>query len=109
MVIGNFHVKCVTRLKSKTNSLLIIDANAPLVTSISRQFFKPIAGRNTEYAIRQQKKPGATAFAPGRPSMADQVRDRKRPQLLKNFLKHPTFRPSIHSGIDGMPITKAFW
>jgi hypothetical protein len=28
-------------------------------------------------------------------------------QLLKNFLKQATFRPSVHSSVDGMPITAA--
>ena len=28
-------------------------------------------------------------------------------QLFKNFLEHATFRLSIHTGVDGMPITEA--
>jgi len=29
-------------------------------------------------------------------------------QLLKDFLQHTTLRPSIHPGIDGVPVTEAF-
>jgi hypothetical protein len=48
MVIDNFNIKNITVQPAKTNTPLIVDANAVLSRSVTRQGFKSIARRTTQ-------------------------------------------------------------
>lgn len=48
MVINDFNIKGVAVFKTETNTKLRVDANTPLLFSISRELFKLVSRRNTQ-------------------------------------------------------------
>jgi hypothetical protein len=48
MVIDNFNVCRVSGLKTKAQTPLIVDTNAPLSGAVAREFFQTVAGRNAQ-------------------------------------------------------------
>jgi hypothetical protein len=48
VVINNFNVRDIAIQPAKTNAPLIVDANAVLTCSVTRQGFKPISGRTAQ-------------------------------------------------------------
>lgn len=45
MIIDDFNIIGVTAFPSKTNTPLVVDADAPLTGSIAAQLFQPVGGR----------------------------------------------------------------
>jgi hypothetical protein len=48
MIVRYFHIMRVAAFPAKTQAPLIINANAPLPLSVSRQSFQSVAGRNAQ-------------------------------------------------------------
>lgn len=48
MVIDNLNVSRVSGIEAKTDAPLIVDANAPLPVTVSREPLQPVAGRNAQ-------------------------------------------------------------
>ena len=48
MVVNNFDINYILAKKSKANTPLIVDSNAPLTTALSYQGFETITRRNPQ-------------------------------------------------------------
>jgi hypothetical protein len=91
MIVNDFHIPCMTVFPSETYPPLIVDADAPLSGTFTRQQFQSVAGRYAQFldsahGINELEfSPGYSLYVMGKLANEQPGKYRCRSFVLKGF------------------------